>query len=158
MVLVAAAQYVQYNFKIAYMKKMIKNVRGFTLIELILTTMIISIGLFGVLVIFGSSISGVISGDANIVATYLAQEKMEQLISDKVNYGYAYMNNSNYTTTEDISYGGYTFTRSFNMYQVQPGNLTTAQSNSGYTRINLTISWGGGSTEHLDISTLVASY
>lgn len=132
--------------------------KGFTLIEVILTVVIISVGLFGLMILYYNSSKSVVEGDINIMATYLARERMEQLISDKVNYGYNYVINDNYTTSATVSVGNHYFTRSFNIYEVNAQDLAAPEEGTGYKRIDMTINWGTNAGESIMIPTLITNY
>lgn len=131
---------------------------GFTLIEVLLTMVIISVGLFGLMVLYHNSARDVMEGDINLMAVYLARERMEKLVDDKVFHGYAYVVNDNYDTSADVTVGNHLFTRSFNIYEVTRDDLVTPEAATGYKRIDMTVSWGGGGGQNITISTLLADY
>lgn len=135
-----------------------KKIFGFTLIETLLTVVIIAVGLFGLMVLYYNATRNVMEGDINLMATFLARERMEQLISDKVNNGYASVTNSQYVTTSSVSVGNHFFTRSFNIYEVDGSDLTTPLDSSGYKRIDMTVSWGASVGQSLTLSTLLTNY
>jgi hypothetical protein len=97
-------------------------------------------------------------GDINLMATFLARERLEQLIKDKVNNGYDSVVNASYTTTSTASVGNHFFTRSFNIYEVNRSDLTTPLNGSGYKRIDMTVSWGTSAQQSVTLSTLLADY
>lgn len=140
------------------MIKLLKKRNGFTLIELLITCVVVATGLFGLMVLYHNSARNVMDSNVNLAATYLARERLEQLISDKVSRGYDYLINSNYTTNDSVSVGNNFFSRSFNIYEVDGGDLSTPSPNSGYKRIDMMISWGMSSNQNITIPTLVAKY
>lgn len=131
---------------------------GFTLIEVLLTVVIISVGLFGLMSLYHNSMHQVMEGDVNLMAAYLARERMEQLISDKVNYGYAYVVNDNYDTSSAVSVGNHFFTRSLNIYEVAGSDLLTPEDGSGFKRIDMTVSWGLAAGQSIAMPTLITNY
>lgn len=140
------------------MSRFLRKKQGFTLIESMLTIVIISIGLFGLMALYHNSARSIIDGDINLMSTYLAQERIEQLVSDKVAYGYAYVINTNYTTTESIVLGNNLFTRSFNIYEVDKSDLITPLDDSGFKRIDMTVTWGTAADQNIVISTILTNY
>lgn len=132
--------------------------RGFTLIEVLFTVVIIAVGLFGLMVLYYNATRNVMEGDINLMATFLARERMEQIISDKVNNSYSYVTNSRYNTTSSVSVGNHFFTRSFNIYEVDGTDLVTPLDNSGYKRIDMTVSWGTAAGQSVVLSTLLTNY
>jgi type IV pilus assembly protein PilV len=140
------------------MIKKIKKQLGFTLIEVLLTCIILGTGLFGLMILYANSMDRVVDSDINLVATYLARERLEQLISDKVHNDYSTVINTTYTTSEVVTAGNHSFTRSFNIYEVDPADLVTPQADSGYKRIDMTVSWGAEPTQTMTIPTIVTDY
>lgn len=135
--------------------------RGFTLIELLLTVVIISSGLFGIMVLYHNATRDVMEGDINLMATYLARERLEQLVSDKVSLGYDHVINDNYDTSATVSVGNNFFTRSFNIYEVERDNLIVPappEEPSGFKRIDMTVSWGLAAGQSITIPTLITDY
>lgn len=134
------------------------KMKGFTIIELVLAIVIISVGLFGMMALFNNVTRGVMEGDMNIIATFLGREKLEQLVADKVYRGYAYIINSNYTTNENLTVGSYNFNRQFSIYEVSKTDLITALAGSGFKRIDMTIKWGEDANQRITMPTVLASY
>jgi hypothetical protein len=107
--------------------------------------------------LFESATKGALKADVNLVAANLIHEKMEQIVSHKVAYGYAYVDNANYpneTFTGDFSL----YARSVNIIEVSASDLETPEPDSGYKLVNVTVSWGAGAGELLTIPTILASY
>jgi prepilin-type N-terminal cleavage/methylation domain-containing protein len=61
---------------------------GFTLIEVVLTIVIVAVGLLGVIGALSFSTGKSINAEVHTTATALAQERMEQLIAEKRANGY----------------------------------------------------------------------
>ncbi|MBI2092690.1 MAG: prepilin-type N-terminal cleavage/methylation domain-containing protein [Deltaproteobacteria bacterium] len=132
--------------------------KGFTLIEAVLTIVIISSGLFGMMLLFDNITRGAIEGDMNITASYVAREKLEQMVFDKVYKGYDYVQNGNYNINEPVLVGNHNYTRQTNIYEVSKADLTTAEAGSGFKRIDMTVLWGSSATQKITESTLLTNY
>jgi prepilin-type N-terminal cleavage/methylation domain-containing protein len=131
---------------------------GFTLVECVLTILIISIGLFGMMVLFDNVTRGAMEGDMNVVATYLAREKIEQILYNKTYNGYAWVGMNQYLASEPIVLGGSNYVRDLSIYEVQKSDLLTAQGGSGLKRVDVTVSWGTDPSQRITESTLIADY
>lgn len=138
------------------MNTFLKNRRGFTLIESVLVLSLISFGLLGILTLFQKNISR--SGDREFLleATTLAQDKMETLIAAKKYNLYASITSANYPATpEDLTSVGFAgFSRTTTIQEVSNTDFTTAQVDSGYKKITVTVSWTGGSVTLTTLFTL----
>ncbi|MDD2731082.1 MAG: hypothetical protein PHW33_03095 [Candidatus Portnoybacteria bacterium] len=137
--------------------KFMRQSTGVTLIELVLTIVVISFGLIGVMILFENATRGVMQADLNVMATNLAHEKLEQIILDKWRDGYASVIDSGYPD-ENFQDEFSIFTRSTDIVEVSGSDLATQEADSGYKRVDVTVSWGGGSLQHISLSTLLASY
>lgn len=135
-----------------------KKILGFTLIEVLLTVVVVGVGLFGLMTLYHNSTRNVMEGDINLSATYLARERLEQLIADKANQGYGYVINDNYSTSTPVTVGSHIFTRSFNIYEVNASDLITPEVDTGYKRIDMTLTWGTGAGQSMTIPTLITNY
>jgi len=139
------------------MKGILRKSDGFTLIELIITIVVISIGLVGVVVLFQSASRGAVRGEVDIIAANLAHEKLEQVIFDKWRNGYDSVDSDDYPQE--------TFSGDFNMYvrtttvtEVDPSDLNTPMENSGYKRVNVRVMWSGVGGGIIDVSTIISDY
>lgn len=132
--------------------------RGFTLIECVLTIIIISVGLVAMMLLFDNVTRASMEGDMNIAATFLARERLEIVAFDKVYRGYGYVVNTSYPTSENVSIGGNNYVRELNIYEVAKGDLTTLQVNSGFKRIDCVVKWGNDATQRVTHSTLLTNY
>jgi len=132
--------------------------RGFTLIELALTIVIIAVGLFGMMVLFDNVTRGAMEGDLNIISVYLGREKMERIVFDKVNGGYNYVSMVNYPASENVSVGNNNFIRDLSIYEVSKQDLMTPISSSGFKRVDVTVRWGTGPLQRVTLSTVLTNY
>lgn len=136
------------------------NQRGFSLIEAALSTVILAMGLMvGIMVTHQTTVANA-NTDFHIIATQLANEKMESIIADSYLQAsqYDYIIGTNYPD-EDIDYGSHTdvFERTVSITEVAD-DLTTAQSNSGYKKVDVNVTWGVEAYEQVSISTLLTNY
>ncbi len=136
----------------------LRNTKGFTLIEAVFTIIIISVGLFAMMLLFDNVTRGAMEGDQTITSTYLARERLERMIFDKVYRGYSYIVAGNYPVIETFLVGNQTYTRQIAILEVSRGNLSAGQMGSGYKRIDVTVTWGPGATQRINEATLVTSY
>ncbi len=139
-------------------KRHLKKSKGFTLIEAVLTILIISIGLFAMMILFDNVTRGAMEGDTAITATYIARERLERMVFDKVYRGYNYVVANNYPATETVLVGNQTYTRQISILEVSKGNFSVGQMGSGFTTIDVTVKWGEGATQRINEATLLTNY
>src|SRR5574337_941551 len=125
-------------------KKTDKNSGGFTLIEIIITLVVLSIAAVGVLSVFTTGISG--SADPSLAgqATQLAQERMDAIMGDRANSsrGYTWITAAvNPYPAENPVTGFPAFNRSVNIFCVTSADLNTSTGAppcaSGYAHITV---------------------
>lgn len=134
---------------------------GFTLIEVIITLVVLSIAAIGVLTVFMTGMKG--SADPLLVnqATHLAQEKMDQVIGDRMNpaRGYAYIIPANYPAEAPVV-GFPAFNRSAAVFCVTAADLNTSTGappcGSGYTHVTVTVT--NSFIGNVTAETVVANY
>lgn len=136
------------------------NARGITLIETILTIAIIGAGLLGVMYLFIGGTKSSLVADQTIIASNLAKEKLEQIISDRASKGYPVTIATNYS--DGVLSGDYNeFTRNVTMFEVDPDDDNTVDDfldplpGSGYSRVTVNVTWGG---QAVKLETLIADY
>lgn len=140
---------------------MIQNKHGFTLIEIIITIVLLAILTSGLMAMFTTFSKS--NGDPSVItqATELAQEKMEQIIADKNNpaRGFPYLITSgpnNYPAENPVT--GFTnFSRSVTIVYVDPAvSLNTGVAGlTNYKNVSVTVTSLTGS---VTTSTLVGSF
>ncbi len=111
---------------------------GFTLIEIIITLVVLSIAAVGVLSVFTSGISG--SANPLIVdqATQLAQGEMDQVLGEKTANGFAAIAIGNPLACRSAMLAGFNCSR--NIYYVNPGALNTQVGGpTDYKHVTVTI-------------------
>lgn len=140
------------------MSRLHNSSRGFTLVEAILTVVVIGSGLVGLMVLYHNTTRGAMEGDLTIAATFLARERLEQVIADKVNYGYDYVTQNQHGGSQVITLGPRSYTRICAVTEVSKNDFQTVQAGSGYKRITSTAQWGVAATERIILTTLLAEY
>jgi type II secretory pathway pseudopilin PulG len=135
---------------------------GFTLIEAVLMIAIVGGGLIGVMYVMNGGIRSSLLADQTLIASNLAREKLEQIIADRANKGYATTIATNYS--DGALSGEYSeFTRTVTLTEVNPDDdsatddFLNAQSGSGYARVTVTVSWLGGA-QSVTLETILANY
>jgi prepilin-type N-terminal cleavage/methylation domain-containing protein len=122
-----------------------KSQGGFTLIETIITLIVLSIAAVGVLSVFTTGIKG--SANPLLVdqATQLAQEKMDMILGDRLNtaFGFAHIIPANYAAETPVA-GFAGFNRSVAIFCVNAGtlntdNLTAPPCASGYAHVTVQV-------------------
>ena len=145
--------------KISQLSTVNHQPKGLTIIEAMLTLLIIGGGLIGVMYAFvGGSVSSLIA-DQSIVASNLAKEKLEEIISDRANNGYP----TTITTSYSDNPGGdfSIFTRTVTFLEVDPDDdggtddFLDPQPGSGYARVTVVVSWPSSSVK---LESLIANY
>lgn len=91
------------------------------------------------------------------MATQLANEKIETIIADKTFQGFDYIDENNYPT-ENLAGDFNGFTRTIAVDEVSAADLETSQSESGYKRVDVSVSWGNDNGQNILVSTIVTEY
>jgi len=131
------------------------GVGGFTLIETVITLVVLSIAAVGVLSVFSVGIKG--SADPLILnqALALAQEKMDSAIALKRSGGFAAVGTINPGVPAfPAPFNTYTWSRAADCMDV---NLTVAACPQPYKRVTVAVSWNGGAGS-VALETLIADY
>jgi len=163
----------------AYSKNHPKSQKGFTLIETVVATVILSFALLSLIQLFTNLAQLQANGDYRKTATLLAHEMIEEVTSRRfdeltaqvggnwstlgVDGGETLGVKSTYDDIDDFNGWNETmtapflgFTRTATVFYVAPGNLNTASaSNNGYKRVRVQVLNNG--TLFADIVTLVSS-
>lgn len=135
--------------------KRLKNSKGFTVLENILTVVVLSIGLMGSMVVMQNAALNTVNGDMNTIATQSANEKLEMIMADKTFQGYDFVTSDNYDSEVLQTYG---MSRSVSVTEVSVDDLTTPEENSGLKKVEVSVSWGEESYQVVNVSTLVSDY
>lgn len=141
------------------MWKKIKNQKGFTVLETILTSMILGVGLLGGMVVMQNASANTVNNDLTTVATHLANEKIDAILADEEFKGYASLTDENCSseTLNEI----YSMKRSVKIVEgVFDGDAGTfiAETGTGLKKVDVTVTWGNKEYQKVTVSTLVADY
>lgn len=145
------------------------KIRGFTLIEAVLSLSLLAVGLFGLLYSFQGAVSSSGITDQSYIATNLARETLETIIArrdcEQSGCGYAStlsaIQANSYNASPVTGFPGYNVTTT--AVEVSPGtssdstNFTVPTSGSGYARVTVTVSFNNG-TNTVTLVTLMANY
>ena len=139
------------------MTRILKSQRGFSILENMLSMVIVAAGLVGGMVTLQNASLNSMHSDRGSIATQLANEKIETILADKQFNGYDTLTNLAYGS-ESFSgeLGG--FTRSVNIYEVSADDLTTPTEGSGLKRVEVIVNWEDQNEQQIHVSTLVSSY
>lgn len=135
--------------------------RGFSLIEVIVTLVVVSVAAVGVLSVFSVGIRG--SADPLILtqATQLAQERIDSVLADRANpaRGFAWITPANYPAENPVT-GFPAFNRSVSIFCVAAADLNTSigapPCAGGYAHVRVTVSHAALADTVID--TLVTNY
>lgn len=132
---------------------------GFTLIEIVITLVVLSIAVVGVLTVFTAGMSG--SADPLLAgkAAQLAQEKLDTIIGDRSNSarGFGWIISANYPAENPVA-GFPGFTRSVQIICAAGADLNTSVScPRPYERVIVTVTWNGGAGS-VSLATVFANY
>jgi len=138
-------------------RQLVRSQKGFTFMETILTTVVLSVGFYGAMAIMQNAAANSVSSDFRIMATQLSGEGIETVLADKSFRGYDYIDAANYPS-ETLSgvYAG--FTRTTTILEVDPTDLETPMASSGCKKVDVAVVWGQGGAETISMSTIVAEY
>ena len=118
------------------------NNKGFSLIEVLISLVILAIGLLAIAGMQVTSIRGNSFSNNLTQATILAQDRLEQM----KNLPYASLSSGQDTVTVS----GFTFTRQYNVDSAVLGGSSTM------TMITVTVSWTDTSTHSVSLNTIRA--
>ena len=118
---------------------------GFTLIEVILSIVVVSIAVVGMTSAISFMGRGSLSAEVTSTAKELAQEKMEQIMGDKRDAarGYAYTITPGQYPVESPVAGFTNYSRSVTITEVDPNDLSAPLAGSGVARVVVDVSYTG---------------
>jgi type II secretory pathway pseudopilin PulG len=143
--------------------------RGFTMIEAVLCVAVIGAAAVGTLAAYQGSLTASLLTDQQITALNIARETMEEVIAqrdcNKAGCGYAAtlisINASSYSANPVSGFSGFVLTTTATEVRADSTNSSdsflTAQVGSGYARVNVAVSWNGG-TKYISLVTIIANY
>lgn len=128
--------------------RLIRKEDGFTLVEIILAIIIISIGVLGLVSAISFTTGKSINAEVVSIAQVLAQERMEELLAKKRDTGYATTPDLDIGTTTTALPGPFTgYTRIVEACNVDNNlgspDCTAPDNGSGIKRITVSINYSG---------------
>ncbi|MFH1654320.1 MAG: hypothetical protein ABIE74_09760 [Pseudomonadota bacterium] len=140
------------------------GVSGLSLLEAILALAIVGVGLIGIMFVFSGGARSSLVANETVVASNLAKEKLEQVIADRANKGYAYVIANAGGYSDGQLPGNFSaYTRNVTILEVDPDDDNSTDDfldpapGSGYARVTTVVSWSGA-TESVKLETLIAEY
>lgn len=138
------------------LRKHFKNNKGISLLEGIFTTGILSFGLLASMQAVQSVNSTQTTSREGVVASQLANEKLEMILADKSYLGYSGVTNGSYPIeTMTGFYSGYT--RRVNIYEMDPSVLGHPMTGTGLKKVHVQVSWGTPAKK-VDVEGIVSKY
>lgn len=141
------------------------RMRGFTLIEAVLSLAVMAVGLLGVIYAFQSMSRSSVLADQTVIASNIAHAAIDRIIAKRDASGYA-------TALTAITSGNFnqspvtnhpSFTLAVTAYEVNPDkdggtdDFLDASANSGYARVTISVTWNNGANT-MNLVTLIADY
>lgn len=136
------------------MKKKLRRKSGFTLLEAVLIMVIMAATFLAFGYLYGNIDQTALKADLTIVATKLAKEKLEEVIQTKADSGYAAVVSQ---APASATAGSWSFTRAVTVTNVEPVNFNTSIPDTGYKKVDVTVSWGVGAANSIALTTLVTN-
>lgn len=133
------------------------NQRGHSIFETVLSVSIVAGGLLGGMSVMQNSTLTSQNGDRATVGGELASESMESILADKEFLGYGVVAAENYPN-EELAAPFSGFTRTVTVTEVSLSDLTTPQVGSGVKKVAVTVDWGDGDDEKVQLMTLLGDY
>lgn len=146
-----------------------RKLRGFTLVEMVLSIGLLGVGLIGIFYFFANLLTSSMVTDQTIIAANLARETMETILARKDcdNSGCGYtttlstIQSGTYNASPVSGFSAYTITTTAT--EVDPDNddsiddFLDASPGSGYARVTVLVSWNAGQNT-FTLVTLMANY
>ena len=127
---------------------------GFSLIEAVLVMLVIASAFLGFGYLFGNLDQQALKTDLTVLATKLAKEKMEGIIQQKADAGYAAVSSEGAVV---VPSGSWNFTRSVAVSYVNAADMSSSIPDTGYKKVEVLVSWGAGGGTSVRLTTLVTN-
>ena len=128
--------------------------KGFSLIEAVLVMVVVGIAYFGFGLLFGNVTQEALKADLTVLASKLAREKMDEIIQIKADSGYASVVNQ---APAAVPSGTWSFTRQVVVGYVNPADMSSSVTDTGYKKVEIDVSWGVGAGKSIALTTLVSN-
>jgi type II secretory pathway pseudopilin PulG len=136
------------------MKRLFTCSRGFSLFESVLVIVMVGVTFLAFGYVFGSIDQEALSADLTVLASKLAREKMEEVVQLKADSGYGAVSSEAAAT---VTSGSWQFTREVSVGFVNPADFSSSGSDTGYKKVDVVVSWGGGVGESVTLTSLVTN-
>ena len=140
------------------MLQRVKNIRGFSFIDIVLSVLLLSVGFIGAMTVMQNASLNTMRGDLNTLAMQLANQKMEEILADGKFRGYAYLDSVNNYPEEELTDDFSGFVRTVEITEVNDGDLTTPEPGSGIKLVKVIVKWSDADADHVTLATAVADY
>jgi len=130
---------------------------GFSLLEVIFAITILSFGMVGFLSLFSEMMRTTTDDEFTMTGSHLAVQKLEEVLADKAAHGYDGISTG--SAEETIDYGNQSFLRQTSIRWVESTDLKTGSSeDTGFKRVDVTVSWKGDSPQQVQMMSLITNY
>lgn len=135
--------------------RVLKNQKGFSVLETIMSTVVLAVGLVGGMVttqntLINSERSGQIS-----TATIIAQSKMEEVLADHKFRGFDYITDSSNYPTENLSGNYQGYQQIVEIVEINSEDLQTPEEDSDLALVTIKVIWGSGSNSNVEVKTIL---
>lgn len=135
-----------------------KNEKGFTLIEIILSVIVLAIAFTGVWKMFDVPVAREYDSERVMTASFLVRKGMEELIAKKKLQGFAGLPVGDATVTLPAPYDGFQ-QRTHIYYADDEAGLAETASATNYKKVEVSILWNAGANPSgLWLTTLVTNW
>lgn len=137
----------------------IKNKKGFSLIEGVLGTLLVASSVLGGVVAMQNSLLNTAANDRYTLGAQLANEKIEIILADKEYFGYDHVLTANNYPKENLN-GAYSgFERQVQVSEIDGDDLSQNENGSGLAQVKVIVSWDDHNGEQqITLKTLIADY
>lgn len=140
-----------------WINKTIKDQKGFSMVEAVLSSVLLGVGLLAGLLIFETAAANTLYSDFTTIAIQTANHKLEEIMADKESSGYAAITEGNYPDEDLVA--PYLLKRDITIYEVSSADLYTPEVGSGLKRVEVFVCWDDCSNSHsVTVATLLADY
>lgn len=131
--------------------------QGFSLLEVVFAITILSFGLMGFLTLFSEMVKSTVDDEFSMTGSRLASQKLEEILANKAAQGYTGVPTG--STDENITNGNDAFIRNTSIRWVDPTDLKTPSgSDTGFKRVDVTVSWNSGALQQVQMMSLITNY
>lgn len=129
--------------------------KGFTLVELVVVLVLLSVGLVTLLLVLRNASVSNATAHIITVANELGEGKIEEILADRKTQGFDYIKNLNYPTEDPVT-GFNSYMREVDIYYVDLSDLDTPVIDSNYKRVEVSVNSKGGVEPAVKLITIVS--